>query len=404
MTILKTTLNALILSSIAISGYANAVYYPDKKDYSGVMNTSPTYSDKIIIPRQEYLTEIGTVPTMPSLQYVAGTAQAERFIDKTTSDIDVKPYTQDRLLYQVYIPLDRMQGTPTNFALTLKGNQKFARQLMMNFASTAWDDGSGRYNQQKSMFGYRFDGLDVYGSLTDKKTPLDDSVWDKYDRDKEFINSQLGFQPRMVNFVKNDNGIPQEDVMYNGADHALVRLRPAIHTFMPGGITSSSNDHGNYSSSTAPYFSVSANQREKINTPILFSGRFLLKNKPNRKGYDVSELGFTNKTPKYLRILFYMRGGVRYWNPSTSISLKNSYNIKMNRNIAQECAIIDKDNPTVEQYIPENIRDSIMSDSKYNFASILSLTKKSDDKNIHWSACESKRTEVYPLTYEIFVN
>ncbi|OBU25663.1 hypothetical protein [Photobacterium aquimaris] len=404
MTILRTTLYALLLSTLAISGYANAVYYPDKKDYSGVMNTSPTYSDKIIVPRQEYLTENGIIPTMPSLQYVAGTVQAERFIDKTTSDIDVKPYTQDRLLYQVYIPLDKMQGTPTNFALTLKGNQKFARQLMMNFSSTAWRDNSGKTNQQKSMFGYRFDGLDIYGTLTDEKTPLDDSVWEKYDSDKEFINSKLGFQTRILNFVKNDNGIPQEDVMFNGVDRALVRLRPTIHSFMPAGSNSSSNDQGNYSSSTAPYFSVSANQREKINAPILFSGRFLLKNKLNRKGHNMSELGFTNKTPKYLRILFYMRGGVRYWNPNASVSLKNSHNVKMNRNIAQECAIIDKDNPTVEQYIPENIRDSIMFDNHFNFTSILSLTKKSDDKYIHWSACESKRTEIYPLTYEIFVN
>ncbi len=46
---------------------------------------------------------------------------------------------------------------------------------MMNFAVTAWDDGS-EYNQQDSLYGYRFDGLDVYGTLTNEKTPLDDSV------------------------------------------------------------------------------------------------------------------------------------------------------------------------------------------------------------------------------------
>ncbi len=123
---LRKAAGVIIFASIVVSNYANAVYYPNKKDYAGVMNTSPTYTDKVIIPRQEFLTQDNTVPTIPSLQYVAGTA-AERFIDQTTSYIDVKPYTQDRLLYQIYIPLDKMQGTPTNFVLTLKGNQKFAR-------------------------------------------------------------------------------------------------------------------------------------------------------------------------------------------------------------------------------------------------------------------------------------
>lgn len=403
---LRKAAGVIIFASIVVSNYANAVYYPNKKDYAGVMNTSPTYTDKVIIPRQEFLTQDNTVPTIPSLQYVAGTAQAERFIDQTTSDIDVKPYTQDRLLYQIYIPLDKMQGTPTNFVLTLKGNQKFARQLMMNFAVTAWDDGSGKYNQQNSMYGYRFDGLDVYGTLTNEKTPLDDSVWYKYRDDNEYIDSGLGFKTRKVNFVKNDNGIPQEDVMYNGSDAALVRLRPMIHPFTPGGTNSRYNESGNYGYGKAPYFAVKANHREHLNAPIMFTGRFLLQSQPNKRGHYPSELGFANKTPKYLRVLFYIRGGVRFWNPVAAISLKNSHNVKMNRNIAHECAVIDSSNPTVESYIPERLRtqkpNQISNDR--SFWSILSLSKKSSDKFTYWSPCESKRTEIYPLTYEIFVN
>ncbi|WP_318482600.1 hypothetical protein [Photobacterium leiognathi] len=404
MKVLRTTVSAIILSSLALSGNANAVYYKDKADSSGLMNTSPTYTDKVIIPRQEYLTKENAVPTMPSLQYVAGTAQAERFVDKSTSDIDVKPYTQDRLLYQVYIPLDKMQGTPTNFALTLKGNQKFARQLMMNFAISAWDDGNGKYNQQDSMYGYRFDGLDVYGTLTDEKKSIDD-LWNPYNDDKEHIDSALGFQTRIVNFVKNDNGIPQEDVMFNSADRALVRLRPAIHTFMPGGINGN-GENGSYAYAKAPYFSVTANKREHINAPILFTGRFTLQNKAKMRDHYPSELGFANKTPKYLKLVFYIRGGVRYWNAATLISLKTPHNVKMNRNIAQECAIIDKTNPSVASYIPAHLRDqkpeTVHDDP--SFRSILSLSKKDSDKFTYWSKCESKRTEIYPLTYEVFIN
>ncbi|WP_318441617.1 hypothetical protein [Photobacterium leiognathi] len=404
MKVLRTTVSAIILSSLALSGNANAVYYKDKADSSGLMNTSPTYTDKVIIPRQEYLTKENVAPTMPSLQYIAGTAQAERFVDKSTSDIDVKPYTQDRLVYQMYIPLDKMQGTPTNVVLTLKGNQKIARQLMMNFATTSWDDGNGKFNQQDSVYGYRFDGLDVYGALTDEKKPIDD-IWHPYRDEHEFIDTSLSYQSRTFNFVKNDNGIPQEDVMTNTVDNALVRLRPMIHSFMPGGINGN-GDNGNHASRHAPYFSVAANKREHLNAPILFTGRFTLQNKAKMRDHYPSELGFANKTPKYLKIVFYIRGGVRYWNPAATVSLKTPHNVVMNRNIAKECAIIDKSHPTVESYIPEHLRGQIPNQASKDksFWSILSLSKKDSDKFTYWSKCESKRTEIYPLTYEVFVN
>ncbi len=103
----------------------------------------------------------------------------------------------------------------------------------------------------------------------------------KYRDDNEYIDSGLGFQTRKVNFVKNDNGIPQEDVMYNGSDAALVRLRPMIHPFTPGGTNSRYNESGNYGYGKAPYFAVKANHRESnLMLPLCLQAAFLLKSRP----------------------------------------------------------------------------------------------------------------------------
>lgn len=386
----------ILILTVLISNSSYAYYRKDVNDKTSSFVTSASYNDKTINSRMGVLASPENKITMPSITMVAGTAYPERNIDQKTKDIDLKPFTLDSLEYQVYIPLDKMQGTPNNVVISFKTNERFSNAYSMNFGSVSWRDAAGNIYQKKSIYNYRYEGVYVYGSLTDKKEPLS-TIWSKYGDhpEHEIVSSSLGFQSGELKFVNNDNGIPAFDHLNNSNTYPIVNLKTKIHPFSPSLLTEFG---GNYARTTPPYFSIkNINPARNVNAPLLFTGRFQLRSL-NKQGD--SRINFVNRPKKYLRVVFFIRGGMLFSNTGSSTS-NDSYNTKMDRNIATECKILHEDRENYTHYDPVNLHThgSGFSDNVYKSAlSPLGIEP--------WalSDCKSKRHEIFPLNYTIFVS